>query len=972
MKPVLGLKTNISETTCMKINGASIFLLKALKSRKVRLIIDFGIITLIGLAIFRNFLFSSCWPAGGDVLGWISRAYLFGHDFRWAYTWRPHSFGFPENIYIVDLFYMILHFFLGDPVFLIKLVMFLSFIFAGFSAYIFAFKYTRNNLASLSAALVYTLNQWVASQLTEAHLAILISYAAFPIIFLLFDHALENGKIRHSLLFSIGSAFLITGFHPECTVIYGILFMLFVAVYLFYPSEVEPFSARLKRASKVIAASFVTAFFLASFFTFPFILNVNAPYFSPSYHYFLEETYGLSYRNLVDAISLRAIENWGYINVVGDVYYGLALPNFPIYALLCFISILAMIIALIFRRDRYTAFFTIATFVSWIIAMGPYSFFWGFFVWGWNNIPYFAVFRAVSRWIIIAAFSYTYFISILVNMLTSYLKQEKNGFKSSLSPKAKIFERKIKNKPNRLRNPICTSSFSVADFKEVMRVSCVFLIVAIFLSGFISCAFLFGQGLQVYALPQKYLEPYHRIAEDTEDFKVVTVNSPETWISGAQSDFAYAGMLTDVGWWHDIGHDSPFLHDKPTLQNGGWDFSCRMFVDFLRFYVARQTLTDEMTKLLGLFGYKYIVIPCYVNGEERSFFLNQKGTEIVYNSSGSLILKNKYYFPRFFTAENYSTVVGGLKSLLSLMKIESFSFEENALIFADKNCNLLEKSQSIVFADGSLIDLIMLSMKNSLIKASDYGFKSLNTSKYWVSLPSWGTAGRFVYWGNTLTTYGKNVVKIPFYVERDGEYSIWIHLGFAPNRGKLTITVDDLFYTEVRPQTKFWSELRWVNLTCLNLKEGVHTITLKNDGTGFNDIDSIAVIETSKFQEQKMKILEKIENSKAYILYLLEAETNFLENPDSIWNFEQPSYSDYLINSEGTGNNIAPLGNVSASTESDMLLAENAVDEDLTTRWASMKGMPQWIQIEWKEKQKIRGVKINFEWAYAKEYSIQI
>ena len=123
----------------MKTNRASIFLLKALKSRKVRLIIDFGIITLIGLAIFRNFLFSSCWPAGGDILGWISRAYLFGHDFRWAYTWRPHSFGFPENIYIVDLFYMILHFFLSDPVFLIKLVMFLSFIFAGFSAYMFAF-----------------------------------------------------------------------------------------------------------------------------------------------------------------------------------------------------------------------------------------------------------------------------------------------------------------------------------------------------------------------------------------------------------------------------------------------------------------------------------------------------------------------------------------------------------------------------------------------------------------------------------------------------------------------------------------------------------------------------------------------------------------------------------------------------------------------------------------------------------------
>ena len=62
----------------MKITSTSRRLLKALKSKKVRLIVDFAIITLIGLAIFRNFLFSGYWPAGGDVLGWISREYLFG------------------------------------------------------------------------------------------------------------------------------------------------------------------------------------------------------------------------------------------------------------------------------------------------------------------------------------------------------------------------------------------------------------------------------------------------------------------------------------------------------------------------------------------------------------------------------------------------------------------------------------------------------------------------------------------------------------------------------------------------------------------------------------------------------------------------------------------------------------------------------------------------------------------------------
>ena len=952
-------------------------LFNALKSGKIRVIVDCGLIVLVGIVVFRNFLLADSWPAGGDVLGFISRVYLYGNDFRWAYTWRLYSFGFPENICVVDFFYMVLYMLLRNPVFLIKIVMFLSFLLSGFSAYIFAFKYSKNNLASLSAALVYMVNQWVASQLTEAHVDILISYAVFPLIFLSFDHALRSGKIKHSLLFSLGLAFLVSGFHPECIIIYGTFILIFILVYIFYPSRSESFNLRLKKTMKVTSISLIAAFFLSFFFTFPLILGVKAPYFSPSYSYFIEETYNLSYKNFEDAISLRAVENWGYLNAMGNIYYGLALPNFPIYTLLCFIFIFSMAVSILFRMNRYTLFFTISTLVSIIISMGPFSFFWAFFVWGWNHLPYFSVFRAISRWIMITVLCHSYFVSQMVSMLVAYFKgmADKNMWKSS------NFKMETKTSKKKEVKISCNNKALFSEklmislekiIKRVVRFFCILVIVIVFLSGFVSCAFLFGHGLQVYAPPKSYLEPHYWVAQDKGDFKIVTVNSPETWIPDSESDFAYAGMLTDIGWWHDIGHDSSFLHDKPVLQNGGWDFSCRMFVDYLRFYLARQTLTDKMVKLLGTFGYKYIVIPCYADGKERQFFLNQKGVKIVFNKSNSLVLENEYYTPRFFTVEDHITLVGGLKSFLSLMKIESFSPNKTALIFADENPNMLESSKFLVFADSSLTDLVMLSMKNSLIKASDYGFKSWNSSKYWISLPSWGTVGRFVYWGNILTTCGNNLVKIPFRIEKDGEYDVWLRLGVASNRGKLTVTVDDLFQTEIKPQAKFWSEQTWINLTRLDMKKGNHVITLKNDGTGFNDVDSIAVIEASKFEEQKRKILETIEKEKIPILYLLEAEINFLKNSNSPWNSERLPYHDYLIFSQETGRNIAQLGNVSASTESDTLIARKAVDGDPTTRWASLKGMPQWIQIEWKEKQKIRGVKIQFEWAYARDYSIQV
>ena len=202
--------------------------------------------------------------------------------------------------------------------------------------------------------------------------------------------------------------------------------------------------------------------------------------------------------------------------------------------------------------------------------------------------------------------------------------------------------------------------------------------------------------------------------------------------------------------------------------------------------------------------------------------------------------------------------MGGLGAFLSLLKIDNFNFSRNALVFANKNENLLENgllenSDFLIFVNGHLTDLTMLTMKDSLIKASDYGVRSWNITKYWISWPSWRTVGRFVYWGDILTTCGENTVRIPFYVQNNGDYYIWVHVGFAPNRGKLTITVDDNFQTCIWPQAKFWSELKWINLTQLNLRKGYHVITLKNDGTGFNDVDSIAVTEVQRFHKQYKK-----------------------------------------------------------------------------------------------------------------------
>jgi hypothetical protein len=255
---------------------------KMLKSKSLAVkpvAISFAILVLISVIGFRNFLFSADWPAGGDVSGFISRAYLYGKDFRWLYMWRPYSFGFVEGISSMDFFLMIFYWVFRSPSWTVKAFMFLSYLAAAFSMYFFAYRYTHKHVAALSASLVYVLNQWLFSQLTEAHVDIIFSYALAPLVLTLLDSALRTGKLRDIVFLSLGLSLFITGFHPECIVIYGVFLVIFTMFFLFFPSNDERFKTRFYRLFKVSLPSTLLVFLFSAFFLIPFLANVRAPYF---------------------------------------------------------------------------------------------------------------------------------------------------------------------------------------------------------------------------------------------------------------------------------------------------------------------------------------------------------------------------------------------------------------------------------------------------------------------------------------------------------------------------------------------------------------------------------------------------------------------------------------------------------------------------------------------------------------------
>ena len=978
---LLGFSSNLLHAFSEK-RGIKTIKNVALKNKFV--ILNFLAILAVAVIIFRNFLFTDEWPGGGDVLGFISRAYLYGKDFRWLLMWRPYSFGFVEGINFMDFFLMLLYSIFRDPSWTIKTFMFLSYLTAGFSMYIFAYRHTRVHAASLVASLVYILNQWLFSQLTEAHVDIVFSYALAPLIFITLDKALNTGKLRDVLLLSISLSLFATSFHPECIVIYGVFLILFVVFFILYPTKMETAQIRFLRFLKVCLPSALIVFLFSAFFLIPFFMNVRSPYFHPSYEYPLEDAYLCSYSNMSDAFTLRAVERWGYINIL-DVHSEIGVLDFPLYSVLFVIFFLAYCVLLI-RRNRYTIFFAVSMLISIFIAKGPNSPLGQVFIWAWLNIPHFAIFRAANRWVMMAIFSHAFFISLLTCYLIDYIKKKKHVQKDEFLFKVKLDTSSF-SKNRRFAFSVDSLNVFLKKFRKVLYFLGVIFLILIFLSGFLSCFWFFSQGLQVYTPPKQYLAPYEWLSLQNDDYKVVSVGrSSHEWMVSPDeySDFASSAMWTTIGWGHDIGFDSVFIHDKPVLQDGGWDFMPRQFVDHLRFRLAREHLTDNLFKILGPFAYKYIVIPPYATDKAREFFLNQEGYQTIYNDT-AIILQNEYAMPRIFAVTNSMFAVGGLESFDALCKIEGFNLNETTLFFASVlsdsgsfESETLDKFQAVSFINSDVLDLAMLSFTGgkNFIFAGNYGVPSINYTAYWVKMASWRRVGASVLGGDTLTTSGKNRIDLPFELDTAGYHDLWLRIGFAPSRGKLNIYVDGEPIQEIRTEAPLWSKLAWVNITRLNLAKGTHSVTLENDGTGYNDIDAIVVVKSSELESRINEIMQTLQHFQGRILYLYEAESVFLDSCSKSWTWTVKPCNGYMVRSESLGLNVAPFASANTSSiswaDDYSFGAQYANDDDMHTRWASEKSVvPQWLELTWEEPQQLLGVRLFFENAYAKDYSIQ-
>lgn len=809
-------------------------------------IVDLLILLSFSLFTCRDLFTTKAFISGTDFLDtkfWIDQVWAFPQN--WLSTWFPYtSCGYSvtpmKPLFIIIGFPLLFHYAWKEII--VKILIIFIYLLSSFSMYYFTYRLTKSRVAALISGLFFMYNQFFLSELvSEGHLTKSIGYAFLPLIFLMLEKALETPKITNILGLSIVLTFFLSSGIDQPVYIaigFSILYILFWSLYK-NPEKRK----RVKISLRVSLLTISISSLLSAYWLLPEVVTSKSYNILFTVFQRIDEAYFFSLKSLKDAFTLRlSTESLGAQRIP---YWELPqLQHLFVNGLIFLIPILAFL-AILIHRDRLTAFLTVSAIASNFLAVGPYFLPEQLFTWLWLNIPGYSTFRVSSRFLMMTAFSYSYLIGVSVGWIhdkITYL----------------------------CANPSGKSVTKLLD--KVFIVAILLFILLYSWSGSII-------GVQTYNWPDEYVKPYEYIENLPGDFRILPI--------------PYGRRMSDMYSWSgglSLGFYSYGIDNKRVFTSGGtyWGGAIGYNDEFN--YFARtlitQNMTDKIGSILGLANVKYIVLEPSASAQELAFFDGEKGLTQTPFIGDAKILQNDLSSPAIFSAQKSAIVIGGRDTINSLLNIDGFNLSQYALFFYDQTSVPTSSVNSIIFSTNDISDFIFARPSGNCISvnAAGYAFPSLNASKYWVSSDSLLNEGEMVLGRKTLQTCGDVNVVIPLKIQETAEYELWIRIAYMSNRGKLSIKIDNQDLLSGLSPLSYYPTFRWIKISTMYLAEGVHDLILINDGSGYNDIDQIALINPKDFQNYYEQALSSISNSKIRILYVLEAEKAFADNLDN-WRF---------------------------------------------------------------------------------------
>jgi len=816
------------------------------------------------------------------------------------------SFGYP--IFYGTQFNFILFLFslISDVVLATKLYVYAVFLLAGFSMYFFSYHYTKHHAASLLAAIVFIFNPIFLLEVYGGHHTIILGYALAPFVFLTFDRALITGKMQDIILSTVLLTTLFIAGHPQTFYIFGSFLVLFALFEVLVPRNGKTRRHALKRVVKV--SSLVIAFWalLSAYEILPIGFNAMGSSVLFSLGYTIEDAFAYS----------------------GEVYY-IFWVGIP----------LSILLTVFLRKRRHAFFFSLSSLLSAIISMGPYPPFGAIFTWAFTHVPLFNMFRVTYRFSLMAA--------LAISFLTAFAVAEETTRLRRLNPH--FAQHKVK--------------FIISPSKRMLA-TLAFITIMVG-SGFYVAFVSFGFPLSTFTFPESYFRTYEWIGQHPGDYRVLTVPYPAHYVDTSQL------LGVKRGWVWDPPLYGQAINGKVVVTGYGGTVDTRDFLNFIGTQILYNR-TDDLMKALGTFNVKYVAVHPYPFRDKpaltepmKEFFTLQKGLTPVHLDDNISVLENDYWTPQVFGAASYALVVGGLDVLTSLLKIDSFNLNQWVLIFANQIDNsdfwkLLDGAGALVFADDGFIDLVMMSTNVGVrISGVDYAFPSSNPSKYWIPSKWWTNQGKLVLSGATLRTNASVGLDLSLNLPTTEEYTVFIRMAFAPDRGRLSVFMDGSSLATLLPYANASAGFKWVNTGSIPLDQGEHTLRIENDGSGLNDIDEIVVLPTKEFASETIRVQNALASSQTTLISISGAESVFLRQETPEWYLQdsiEAANGHMLVHNASLGidrilgNTLVPVpgeyilaarinvttgGNVTIGVDDSAHLSVSPSDLDMGWRWVS-------------------------------------
>lgn len=784
-------------------------------------------------------------PFSGQVkqlLGWGS------------YAWWPHwdfgSSASPGPGLVLKAFYYFLASAGMDGNSISKFISVFVVTLAGYSMFCLCRQMKIGHFSSIISGFFYMMTPRVFDQLVLGHPGPILDYALLPLVLVFFINSLDGKHGFKSLLLAAVLFSFATNHHRS-------VLLAAVTLILFYfvcgPN-------RRSRHGLLIGLRNITVMFLISFLLLGFWTIPFTGYYG---HLGQKASAALGYVpvrfgfdpgcNLEDAWRLTGFHT---------PYMQQAAIQWNLWCSLSFLpAILAFFALLLKPKDRRAIFFGLLAILGIALASGSKGPLGSTWIWLVEN-TLMSVYRDPNVWIQLACMGYAVLLG--------------------LSSEAFLARARALAKPIKMRLRVRATSIIFSSKAHVTS----FLIVLLLFNSIIfaySWPFLTGNfagNMQTYEFGRKYEELWQWLSGEPEDFRVLWLPAPYPTL--------YPGTNFKQG-----GYDLMAMYaGKPVLYQGHPTTS-PPFVHFI-IKTLYENRTEHLAELLGLANIKYIVFdtnktcsPALTDNYWVKFFFpemrftneklittlqQQKCIDLVAVKDSILIFENKKYLPHIFPVGQIGLFAGDLDALVSMSYIENLDLENLGLVFVSQlsssELETLSKlpNVKIIIQDGHFLDLVLTAASREyVLRPIEYAVEE-SPDKGWTPL-FWGWYGWYhqAQLDRALFTFVPSTLVVPYTVEQDGDYDVYLKLYFSNRASNITVYLEDSRIGETSTKTSAELGFKWVSFGSVHLNQGNYHLRVGSTEGG-NALASIAIVPRSVMEEASQMVADLIRDKQTILI----------------------------------------------------------------------------------------------------------